>query len=99
MCRIALAVLAAAGCHSFYQVHGTVHRCVDRQPIDDAVVVLRYPGELGVRESEPDGSFSVAVNDPPGNAEGQLLVAAPGHRLAVRTVHHGEAVDVCLDPE
>lgn len=94
-----IAVLATSGCHAFYLVRGTVTSCATRVPLAGAHVDLRYPGEHGVNESEANGEFSVAVNDPPNDREGTLTVTAPGHRPETRTVHHGDRVEVCLQDE
>ncbi len=91
-----LALLALCGCHAFYQVHGTVTRCDDHQPIAGAKVTLTYPGERGVAETAADGSFSIAANDPPGNEEAVLEISAPGMQTLTEHVHHGDDRAVCL---
>ena len=92
-------VLLAGGCHAFYSVSGTVTSCATGAPIEKAHLDLSYPGEHGVNETEADGTFTVAVNDPPGDNEGTLVVTAEGHRPETRTVRDKERVEVCLQPE
>ncbi len=100
-CRSLLVVALSAtlaGCHSFYQVHGTVLRCEDQRPVAGAVVALRYAGEFGAIQTDASGAFRVAVNDPPGDQEAELVVAAPGYRVEARTVRHSRETpqQVCL---
>ena len=91
------AMASAPGCHAFYTVSGTVTSCRTGAPITGAKLDLSYPGERGVNETEADGTFTVGVNDPPGNEEATLVVTAPGYQPETRTVHDKERVEVCLE--
>jgi hypothetical protein len=96
---LAAASLLAGGCHSFYRVQGTVTSCATSAPIAGAHLDLSYPGEHGVNETEADGTFVVAVNDPPNDRVGRLVITAPGYRTVMQLVRDGERVEICLPPE
>ncbi len=93
-------VLTLTACDAFYTVRGTVRSCADERAIPGAAVTVSYPGESGGDETTADGSFSVMVNDPPGDDEAELEASSPGYATARRTVHHShdESQDICLEP-
>ena len=93
---LGVASLLLAGCHAFYNVRGTIANCRSGAPIAGAVVDLSYPGEHGKNKSNDDGTFLVAVNDPPNTSEGTLKVTAPGYNDVTRTVHDGDRLTLCL---
>ncbi len=100
-CSMPLLLLAAslllAGCHAFYNVRGAITNCRSGAPVAGAVVDLSYPGERGKNTSNDDGTFQVAVNDPPNTREGTLKVTAPGYTDLTRSVHDGDRLTLCLD--
>ena len=84
MIRIAPIVVLLAGCmDGFFVISGRVTRCADDQPLVGVKVELILKSgvsadETSVAYSDPDGTFSVALDEPP-SASARLVLEKPGY--------------------
>ncbi|HWL88711.1 MAG TPA: carboxypeptidase-like regulatory domain-containing protein [Polyangiaceae bacterium] len=89
-------------CDAFYLVNGRVENCVTRKPIADAKVVLRTTGpkRRGVRQTDADGTFTVAVNDLPDDEKpSDLTVSKDGFdNYDIHVMNPTRPQDICLTP-
>jgi len=82
--RIALIVVLLAGCmDGFFTINGHVTRCADDQPLVGVKVQLILEtgvsaDETSVAYSDPDGTFSVSLNEPE-SASARLVLDKPGY--------------------
>ena len=84
MTRVAAIVVLMAGCmDGFFTISGRVTRCADDQPLVGVKVQLILEDgvsadETSVAYSDPDGTFSVALNEPE-SASARLVLEKPGY--------------------
>ena len=104
-CSIVLASLIVIDCSAFYRVVGVVTSCDNGKPINGATVELSYEDQIGKEygkaETDLEGYFVVALNDPPGDYESDLKVSADGYKTkkvkARHTVDVNKMADICLE--
>ena len=102
--RCAALLLCLTGCDTFFEVHGTVTRCDTGQPLVGVQVAAEL--ESGVSDdeeatdsSDPDGRYSVTLNEPP-SASATIVWSKPTFQMLRKSFDESpdEAQDVCLVP-
>lgn len=100
---LVMCTAALPACDGFFEVHGVVTRCSDEEPLVGVRVTLHLGEGISSDETQeafsaPDGSFSVALNEPP-SASATLLLEKPGYESTERFFSESpsESIEVCMN--